>query len=67
MGDGEYVYGSWAPLMEFDPNSLRWDPLRRADPSLLRQRFAPLPREVEARTRADADRAGGDAHFHPRR
>eukprot|EP00969_Alexandrium_andersonii_P178226 7880816-Alexandrium_andersonii.AAC.1 len=49
MGNGEYVYNTWDPLMEFDPNSFHWDPARQAHPSLPRHRFASLPPEVEAR------------------
>eukprot|EP00969_Alexandrium_andersonii_P066191 2919366-Alexandrium_andersonii.AAC.1 len=41
--------------------------MRRADPSVLRQRFAPFSAEVVARIRNDAADVGGDAHFHPRR
>eukprot|EP00969_Alexandrium_andersonii_P246207 10879823-Alexandrium_andersonii.AAC.1 len=41
--------------------------MRRADPSVLRRRFAPLSAAVVARIRADATNAGGDTHFHPRR
>eukprot|EP00969_Alexandrium_andersonii_P166795 7370508-Alexandrium_andersonii.AAC.1 len=33
MGSGEYVYGAWGPMAEFDPNSRHWGPLRQADPS----------------------------------
>eukprot|EP00969_Alexandrium_andersonii_P151352 6692464-Alexandrium_andersonii.AAC.1 len=67
MGNGEYVYNAWDPLLEFDPNSCHWGPLRQADPSALRQRFAFLPSEVLVRIRDDVSRSGGESYIHPRR
>eukprot|EP00969_Alexandrium_andersonii_P181481 8019867-Alexandrium_andersonii.AAC.1 len=49
MGTSEWVYASWYPAMEFNPNTHHWDPDRRRDPSLLRNGFARVSGEVVER------------------
>eukprot|EP00969_Alexandrium_andersonii_P042546 1866918-Alexandrium_andersonii.AAC.1 len=33
MGDSEYVYATWGPAMEFNPNTHHWDHARHDRPA----------------------------------